>query len=183
MTRNELQAALSEWDNRGRYVFSHHSLRRLFPQDSDKAFQKSLARMIRHGLLERAARSVYLNPHANSHDGYAIEHIAKALRPGEYNYVSMESALSEYGVISQILIDRLTVMTTGRKGTYRTRYGTIEFVHTKRALEDVLTNMQSVPHRPLRVATLVAARRDLRRSGRNLHLMHEEDATRGHSGL
>ncbi len=33
---------------------------------------------------------------------------------GEYNYVSLESMLSEYGLISQIPIDRLTVMTTGR---------------------------------------------------------------------
>ena len=130
MTRNDLQEALSKWDKQGRYVFSHHELRRLFPDDSAKAFEKSLARMIHHGLLERGSRGVYVNPHAASYDGYTVEHIAKALRPGEYNYVSLESALSEYGVISQILIDRLTVMSTGRKGTYRTRYGTIEFTHT-----------------------------------------------------
>ncbi len=41
----------------------------------------------------------------------------------------LESALSEYGVISQIPIDRLTIMTTGRKGHYKTPYGTIEFTH------------------------------------------------------
>lgn len=38
---------------------------------------------------------------------------------GEYNYISLESALSEYGIISQIPIDRLTIMTTGRKGEYK----------------------------------------------------------------
>lgn len=179
MTRNELQEALSEWDKRGRYVFSHHDLRRLFPDESAKAFEKSLMRMVGHGLLARASRGIYVNPHASSDDGYAIEHIAKALRPGEYNYVSLESALSEHGAISQIPIDRLTVMTTGRKGTYRTRYGTIEFTHTKRALEDVLESMRAAPNRPLRVATLEAARRDLRRSGRNLHLMHEEETING----
>lgn len=60
-----------------------------------------------------------MNPHAFSSDGYTIEHIAKALRPEKYNYVSLESILSEYGVISQIPMDRLTVMTTGREGIWR----------------------------------------------------------------
>ncbi len=179
MTRNELQGALGEWDKRGRYVFSHHDLRRLFPDETPKAFEKSLARMVAHGLLERVARGIYVNPSAASRDGYTIEHIAKALRPGEYNYVSLESALSEYGAISQIPIDRLTVMTTGRRGTYRTRYGTIEFTHTKRALDDVLKSMLSAPNRPLRVATLEAARRDLRRTGRNLHLLSEQSTVDG----
>jgi len=183
MTRNDLQEALSKWDKQGRYVFSHHELRRLFPDDSAKAFEKSLARMIHHGLLERGSRGVYVNPHAASYDGYTVEHIAKALRPGEYNYVSLDSALSEYGVISQILIDRLTVMSTGRKGTYRTRYGTIEFTHTQRRLEEVLKSMRAAPGRPLRVATLEAARRDLRRAGRNLHLMNEGDSASGRHGL
>lgn len=178
MTRDELQKTLNEWDRHGRYVFSHHELRRLFPEESAKAFEKSLARMVARGLLMRAARGVYMNPFASS-DGYAIEHIAKVLRPGEYNYVSLESALSEYGVISQILIDRLTVMTTGRKGAYRTHYGTIEFTHTKRSLAEILQSMVTVPGRPLRVATLEAARRDLRRVGRNRHLMESEDVING----
>lgn len=171
MTQSELQKMLNEWDKRGRYVFSRHEIHRLFAQESDKTLDKSLARMVERGLLRRVTRGVYLNPYAASHDGYAIEHIAKALRPGEYNYVSLESALSEYGVISQIPIDRLTVMTTGRKGTYRTSYGTVEFTHTKRSLNEVLQSMMLVPGRPLRIATLGAARRDLRRAGRNCHLM------------
>ncbi|MCE7507660.1 type IV toxin-antitoxin system AbiEi family antitoxin [Alloalcanivorax xenomutans] len=179
MTRDELQKTLSEWDKRGRYVFSRHEMRRLFPNESEKSLEKSLARMVERGLLQRAARGVYLNPYAGSQDGYAIEHIAKALRPGEYNYVSLESALSEYGVISQIPIDRLTVMTTGRKGTCRTRHGTIEFTHTKRGLDEILQSMVPVPGRPLRIATLAAARRDLRRVGRNCHLMEQEGAGDG----
>ena len=74
-------------------------------------------------------------------------------------------------------------MSTGRKGTYRTRYGTIEFTHTKRRLEEVLKSMRAAPGRPLRVATLEAARRDLRRAGRNLHLMNEGDSASGRHGL
>ncbi|WP_211665206.1 hypothetical protein [Leucothrix arctica] len=32
-------------------------------------------------------------------------------------------------------------MTTGRKGTYKTPYGTIEFTHTKRAISNILENV------------------------------------------
>ena len=54
------------------------------------------------------------------------------MRRGEYSYISLETMLSEYGAISQVPIDRLTVMTTGRKGEYETPFGVIEFTHTKR---------------------------------------------------
>ncbi len=109
---------------------------------------------------------------AHSRDSHAIEHVARALRRGEYNYVSLESALSEYGVISQIPVDRLTVMTTGRKGVYGTPVGTIEFVHTKRKLSAILAGVVDV-QRPLRLATAQTAWRDLKRVGRNTHLVNE----------
>lgn len=64
-------------------------------------------------------------------------------------------------------------MTTGRKGQYRTAYGAIEFTHTKRSVRDILSSMREVG-RPLRVATLRAAWRDLKRIGRNTHLVDEE---------
>lgn len=177
MTYAEMQKQLSEWGRRGRRVFSYHDFRRLFPDDSDKALEKGVARMVRLGALQRVARGVYCNPNDHDQDGYMVEHVAKALRPGAYSYVSLESALSEYGAISQIPIDRLTVMTSGRKGTHRTPFGIIEFTHTKRSVDDILRGIMRVPGRPLRVATLETARRDLRRVGRNVHLL-EQGGTR-----
>lgn len=109
-------------------------------------------------------------PHSNKRkSGQTLELIAKTLRRGEYNYISLESALSEYGIISQIPIDRLTIMTTGRKGEYKTSYGVIEFTHTKRSVTDILDNIHSVG-RPLRMASKQAAERDLKRVGRNSYL-------------
>src|SRR5687768_11355880 len=132
---NKLQAieVLRAWDKKGKYVFTKHELRKLFFQDNPKAFTEGIHRLVKDNILIRACRGIYVNPHASSLDSYTIEHIAKALRKGEYNYVSLESILSEYGVISQIPIDRLTVMTTGRKGIYETPFGIIEFTHTKRS--------------------------------------------------
>jgi hypothetical protein len=82
--------------------------------------------------------------------------------------------LSEYGEISQIPIDRLTVMTTGRRGTYKTPYGVIEFTHTKRPVSDILSHVKQVEGRPLRIADREAAWRDLKRVGRNVRMVNRE---------
>ena len=63
-------------------------------------------------------------------------------------------------------------MTTGRTGTFDTPFGLVEFTHTKRSTSDILEQTRDVG-RPLRVATPSAASRDLRRVGRNVHLIDE----------
>lgn len=174
---NKLQALhqLRRFDQKGLFVFSKQDMKKLFPDDSSKTLEEGLNRLVKAGLLVRACRGVYVNDFAQSRDSYVIEHIAKVLRRGKYNYVSLESALSEYGVISQIPIDCLTVMTTGREGIYKTSYGTIEFTHTKRPVVDILNSIQSIKGRPLRVATKLIAVRDLKRVGRNIDLLHQEN--------
>lgn len=171
---NKLQAiqAIRDFDKKGKFVFHKHDMSKLFPKDSPKTLEEGLHRLVKAGLLVRACRGVYVNDYANSKDSYVIEHIAKMMRRGEYSYVSLESMLSEYGMISQIPIDRLTVMTTGRKGIYKTPYGIIEFTHTKRSVADILNSVQKITRRPLRVATKEAAVRDLKRVGRNVNLLH-----------
>lgn len=170
MDRQTALEVLSQWDDKGRYVFTLHDLAKLFPEDRPKTLQEGVNRLVRSGLLQRACRGVYVYSLARSHDSHTIERIAQAMRRGEYNYISLESALSEYGAIAQIPIDRLMVMTTGRKGTYRTPWGTIEFTHTKRAVNDIVAGIRSTT-RPLRVATPQTAWRDLKRVGRNTHLV------------
>ena len=165
---------LMDLDKKGRYVFNLYDLSEMFPEDSPKTLHEGLGRLVKAGLLSRACRGIYVNDNAQSFDSYVIEHIAKALRMGEYNYVSLESILSEYGLISQIPIDRLTVMTTGRSGTYKTPYGVIEFTHTKRSANDIIKGIQSVPGRPLRIAKKATALRDLKRIGRNINLLTQE---------
>jgi len=166
--------ALRAWDREGRYIFTKHDLSKLFADDNPKALTESLNRLVKSGLLVRACRNIYVNEAATSFDSHTIERIAKTLRKGHYNYVSLESMLSEYGAISQIPIDRLTVMTTGRKGTYKTPYGIIEFTHTKRSPEDILNGTKIIEGRPLRIATQTTAWRDLKRIGRNVTLVNEE---------
>ncbi len=178
MDRQAAIKVLSEWDKQGRYVFTLHDLAKLFPGDKPKTLQEGVNRMVHGGLLQRACRGVFVYSLARSRDNYTLERITQALRRGEYNYISLESALSEYGAISQIPLDRLTVMTTGRKGSYRTPWGMIEFTHTKRAVSDIVSNIRA-GHGPLRMATPQAAWRDLKRVGRNTHLVDEEAIPHG----
>lgn len=166
---------IRDFDKIGKFVFTKHDLNKLFPDDNPRTLDEGLNRLVKDRILIRACRGVYVNEYAQNKGSYIIEHIAKTLRRGEYNYVSLESMLSEYGIISQIPIDRLTVMTTGRKGIYKTPYGTIEFTHTKRSPDDILNSVQRIKDRPLRVATKQAAMRDLKRVGRNIDLIQLEN--------
>ncbi len=164
----------NELDSKDRYVFLHRDLAKIFHEDSERSLNDSLARLVKAGLLERVARGVYVYALSkNKNSSKTIEHIAIALRRGDYNYISLESALSAYGVISQIPVNRLTIMTTGAKGLYKTNYGVIEFTNTKRSIKDILK--QSITTgRPLRLASKEAALRDLKRVGRNTHLVDME---------
>lgn len=164
-------AALDRW---GVYVFARRDIEKLFPEESAKAMDKSLQRMVADGVLQRAAKGLYVNPAAPGKNRWIAEEIAKALRPGCLSYVSLESILSDYGVISQIPINRLTVMTTGRSGVHATPYGTIEFTHTKRMRAEILGRTLETQGRPLRIATRQAAIRDLLRVGRNVNMMNPD---------
>lgn len=172
MNRMDLLQRLSPLERKGIYVFSRRDLEKMFPEESAKALEKSLQRMCKDGLLVHAARGVYVfGMAASRHRGRIIEEVALALRPGAFNYVSLECMLSEYGVISQIPVDRLTVMTTGAKGVHDTPFGVIEFTHTKRSIADLLGRTLVVEGRPLRIAKRDAAIQDLRRVGRNVDMM------------
>lgn len=173
MKKDRAIKILSQWDAKGRFVYTLSDLAKLFPEDNPRTLQEGVNRLVNAEILQRVGRGIYLYSYAKSKDVHVIEHVAKAMRRGEYNYVSLESALSEYGVISQIPIDRLTVMTTGRKGEYRTPYGTIEFTHTSRKVADLLDSFKEVG-RPLRLAKLKAAWRDLKRVGRNVQMVDED---------
>lgn len=173
MQQSHAIAVLTKQDQLGRYVFKSRDLAKLFPDDNDRTLNAGLQRLVKNGVLIRAVKGVYIFAYSNHRGGDTLELVAKTMRRGEYNYVSLESALSEHGVISQIPIDRLTVMTTGRKGEYKTPFGVIEFTHTKRPVKDLISSMASIG-RPLRFANKLAALRDLKRVGRNMHLIDQE---------
>ena len=176
MKANEAETILSTRLKHGQAVFSLNDLRSLFPERTEKTFTEGIRRLTRLGILTRAARGVYVN--SNAIPGFwRLEEVASCLRQGHLNYVSLEFALSEFGAISQIPLEYLTVMTTGRRGLFDTIYGFVEFTHTARSKEDILatTLVDDYRNRPLRLARLETALRDLRRVGRNVYMVDMEE--------
>ncbi|MDR3249205.1 MAG: hypothetical protein LBT39_10520 [Treponema sp.] len=59
-------------------------------------------------------------------------------RAESFCYLSLESALSDAGVISQIPLAWVTVMTGGRSGIIPCgRWGSIEYIHTQKRFENI----------------------------------------------
>nr|WP_227485552.1 MULTISPECIES: hypothetical protein [unclassified Acidithiobacillus] len=167
---------LSDMELRNLFVFTKRDMEKMFPNETDKAMGKSLQRMVKDQLLIKAARGIYVYaPALMRNGGRVIESVARALRPGQLSYVSLESLLSEYGLISQVPVSYLTVMTTGASGLHKTPFGTIEFTHTKRSIPEVLERTIVVEGRPLRIAKKRAAVQDLYRVGRNTDMIDLEE--------
>src|SRR5437868_14379819 len=171
MKRRDLNEKLAHADAAGVWAFTPPSFSALMG-GVDPAYLKLLMkRLSDQGALIRAARGVYVNPHARSRPADARRGLLRFLRPRELSYVSLESKLSEAGVISQIAT-ALTCMTTGSPGRLDTPWGAIEFTHTDRHIAfgtDVQMGDEGMPQ-----ATVERAARDLRRVGRNTNLIDEE---------
>ncbi|MGJ9419807.1 type IV toxin-antitoxin system AbiEi family antitoxin [Massilia sp. CMS3.1] len=166
---------LEELDQRGIQVISSADLKSMLGTCSPSVVTDAVKTLLSERVLQRVARGVFVNLQAQSRKSYLIEEIACVLRKGYFNYVSLESILSEFGVISQIMISRITVMTTGRKGTFSTPYGIIEFTHSARKIESLVARTLHIEGRPLRIATKRAGAADLVRVGRNTNMIDWEE--------
>jgi len=160
--------------DQGRSVFTRRDLEKILREDRPSNRAATINRLVMDRWLLPVARGVYVYPRGLKADGRDLERIALALRRGEYSYISLESALSEWGAISQIPVGHLTVMTTGRKGIFQTPFGTIEFTHTARPVDDILANTIFDMNRPLRLAQPATAWRDLKRVGRNVEMVDRQ---------
>ena len=161
---------LSQWDRQERYVYLKRDLRKLF-NESESTFDASLNRLVHDGILSRPAHGVYVYTLGARHGDRTLDLIARNLRRGYCTYESLESALSFYGVISQIPLERRTYMTTGRSGQYRTPYGVIDFTHTSMSLSDITPELVNQPDRALPVASQKLALSNLLATRRNTHLI------------
>jgi hypothetical protein len=171
MKRSELNQKLSQADLAGVWAFTPSSFSALMGGIEPDYLKLMTKRLADQGVLIRAARGVYVNPHARSRPSDVRRGLLRFLRPREVSYVSLETRLSEAGAISQIAT-ALTCMTTGSPGRFETPWGAVEFIHTDRAIR-VGTDVVTLDGGTLE-ATVRTAVRDLRRVGRNLDLIDDE---------
>jgi hypothetical protein len=170
MKRSALVAKLTQADQNGVWAFTPSTLSALLENVDPNYLKLKAKRLVDQAVLTRAARGLYVNPHARSAPADLRAGLIRFLRPRELSYVSLESKLSEAGVISQVTT-ALTCMTTGSPGRFNTPWGAIEFTHTKRDI-DVGSELHLREDGVLE-ATIERAARDLRRVGRNVDLVDE----------
>jgi predicted transcriptional regulator of viral defense system len=163
---------LVAWDRRGKYVYLKRDLAKVL-EETGNTLNQTIKRLAAKGVLERGAQGVYVFAHSSRIGATTLEDVALALRRGEYVFESLESALSQWGAISQIPVDRLTLMTTGAKGTFVTPYGVIEFTHTSAPAAEIRASTLERPDHPIPIATNDYATKNMRRAHRNLDLVHE----------
>ncbi|MBF4312338.1 hypothetical protein EAY03_21425, partial [Vibrio anguillarum] len=102
-----------------------------------------------------------------------FDQLALSLREDELCYISFEDALSRWSVISQIPMI-LILGTTGKSGFYKTRFGSIEFVHVPHSYEVIMANTTE-PYDTIRLAKKLFAFEDLKRIDRNMYLIDYEE--------
>ena len=160
------------------YLFTLADLRGTFPAYTAGAFRALVSRAEKAGLLRRICRGIYLYPKVNYARGLILYHAAARLRAGEFNYISLESALSDAGVISQIPMNWITLMSSGRSQIIRCgNYGTIEFIHTSKRSADLVDQLSYDPRCHLWRATVALAIRDMKAARRSLDLVDWEVAS------
>jgi len=93
---------------------------------NDHALRVSLSRLSKNNSFKRICRGFYANPFNMP----TLEEISSQIY--QPSYISLESALSSYGILSQIP-QVLTCITTQLPHTFKTSFGTIEYRQVKRA--------------------------------------------------
>ncbi len=167
-----LQKALSDLCDAEHYLFSSVDMAPLFPKLNKNGLKALLSRAGKAGFIKRVCRGIYLFSQVEYAKGFELFHAAARLRAGHFNYISLETALSDAGVISQMPINRITIMSSGRKSEIDcSDFGRIEFIHTKKRLANIESRLKYDTRCRMWRADKTLALEDLKAVGRNLDLI------------
>jgi predicted transcriptional regulator of viral defense system len=134
-----------------------------------------LSRATKAGLLKRVCRGIYFYPVPDYPAEHLLFHAAARLRAGEFNYISLETTLSDAGVISQVPMNWISLMTSGRSHVVDCGdYGHIEFVHTAQHPNDISDALSYDSERHLWRASVQQALRDMKATRRSMELVDKE---------
>lgn len=116
-------------------------------------------------------------PDCNLRESELLGHVAARLRADHFNYLSLETVLSEVGVISQIPMSRITLMSSGRSNVISCGpYGDIEWIHTSKKAETLADELSYDPQAQLWRASVALALRDMKDTRRDTGLINWEAA-------
>lgn len=158
--------------NKQKYLFALQDLRALFPQLTNSAFKTLISRAASSGHLTRICRGIYLYKEAFNNDGLLLFHVAALLRATEFNYISLETVLSDLGIISQVPINSVSLMSSGRSNIISCgEFGSIEFVHTNQKPMNLIKQLTYDEDCGLWRANAELAIRDMKVTHRNCDLI------------
>lgn len=173
----QLSQVLENLADTEHYLFSLQDLSAALPGQSLSAWKALLGRAEKNGLLNRVCRGLYLYSKVDYPAGLVLYHVASRLRAHHFNYISLESALSDAGVISQIPMNWITLMSSGRTYTIDCgNFGHIEFIHTKKSSVRVESQIHYDPRCRLWRASVALAIKDMEQTRRNTDLVDWEVA-------
>ena len=171
----QLEKVLESLADPEHYLFANADLQSAIPQH--QGLTVLLCRAQKAGLLKRVCRGIYLYPRVKYPNGLVLFHAAARLRAGGLNYISLETALSDAGVISQVPINWITLMSSGRSQVVECGdHGRIEFVHTTQLPEELAKELTYDAERRLWRASVRLALRDLKATRRSKDLLDLEVA-------
>ena len=163
---------LEQHANGEHYLFATQDLRALYPDLSNAAFKTLLSRAANTSLLQRICRGLYVYKKAIPSNGLLLFHAASILRADEFNYISFETVLSDVGVISQIPMNWISIMSSGRSNIVSCgEFGTIEFIHTNQKPADIEKQLIYDSNCKLWRASGALALRDMKVTHRNCDLI------------
>ena len=172
----QLMQAISQLASPQACLFTSSDLRSILPDQSEASFKTLLSRAVVRRHLTRLCRGLYLyekDEKANTDQGLILPHAVSKIRPLSLNYLSLETVLSDAGVISQIPINRITVMSSGRSGVIDCGpWGSIEFIKTRQRPADLVGKLEYDPRARLWRASIAQALRDMRATHRNIDLIN-----------
>ena len=157
-------------------LFTPADLRSILPTHSVSAFNTLLSRAAKEGHLRRICRGLYLYEKVNPVSGMLLAHVVGKLRPDGLNYLSLETVLSDAGVISQIPINRIMVMSSGRSCVIDCgEFGSIEFIRTRQQPQTLVGQLIYDERARMWRATVPQALRDMRATHRSEVLIPKEE--------
>lgn len=169
----QLGDTLRSLADREHCVFAASDLAGAVPESGQLAVL--LSRATKGGLLRRVCKGIYFYPVADYPAGHLLFHAAARLRADAFNYLSLETVLSDAGVISQVPMNWISLMSSGRSHVMDCGdYGHIEFVHTAQRPDEVAGELVYDPERHLWLASVRQAMRDMKATRRSLELVNQE---------
>lgn len=159
--------------NNEHYLFSLRDLKTLCPKLSIASFKILLSRLVKSGVLERICRGLYAYKSHLHSNGLLLFHAAAYLRSHEFNYISLETVLSDAGVISQLPMNVISIMSSGRSNHISCgKFGIIEFIHTTHKPNNIMQQISYDAHCKLWRANVNLAIKDMKRTHRNCDLIN-----------